>query len=74
MLFFSFKLLFGLSYGLEKMVEENYFGERRSFIVGKAYGGGNVFSSKEGIHTKLQIDIAVRNMFRVRRAVGIRSS
>jgi hypothetical protein len=56
------------------MVEENYFSECRSFIVGKAYGGGNVFSSKEGIHTKLQIDIAVRNMFRVRRAAGIRSS
>jgi hypothetical protein len=34
------------------MVEENYFVECRSFIVGKAYGCGNVFSSKEGVHAK----------------------
>jgi hypothetical protein len=56
------------------MVEEKYFSERRLFIVGKAYGSGNVFSSKEGIHTKLQVDIMVRKVFRVRRAVGRRSS
>jgi hypothetical protein len=55
------------------MVEKNYFSECRSFVVGKAYGSGNVFSLKEGIHTKLQVNITVRKMFRVRRAAGRRS-
>jgi hypothetical protein len=38
------------------------------FIVGKSYGCGHVFLSREGIHAVFQINILVRNLFRRDRA------
>jgi hypothetical protein len=52
------------------MVEENYFGECRLFIVGKAYGCGNVFLLKEGVHAKFEVNVSIRDVFRISRAVG----
>jgi hypothetical protein len=39
------------------------------FVVGKLYGCGNVFSSREGVHAVFQINISMRDMFRRDRAV-----
>jgi hypothetical protein len=59
---------------LEEVVEEYDFDKGGAFVVGKSYGCGNVFLSREGIHAIFQINILMRDMFRrdgvVRRGRG----
>jgi hypothetical protein len=50
--------------GLKEMVEEKYFNECRAFIVGKSNSGGNIFLTKESIHTVLKVNVLVRDMLR----------
>jgi hypothetical protein len=49
---------------LEEVVKEYDSDEGGAFIVGKSYGCGNVFLSREGIHAIFQINILMRDMFR----------
>jgi hypothetical protein len=57
---------------LEEVVEEYDFDEGGAFVVGKSYGCGNVFSSRESIHAVFEIDVLVRDVFRGNRAAGRR--
>jgi hypothetical protein len=55
---------------LKKIIEERYFCEGGPIVIGKVYCGCNIFSQAESIHDVFEVDIAVREMFRVIGTMG----
>jgi hypothetical protein len=55
---------------LKKIIEERYFCEGGPIVISKVYGRCNVFSQTESIHDVFEVDIAVREMFRVIGTMG----
>jgi hypothetical protein len=54
---------------LKKIVEESYLRETGSAVVGKVYGGRDIFASTKNIYEVFQVDIMMRKMFGVVRGV-----